>query len=152
MSPIPNWFSRKSKESESGADAGNSPAGPGGAGTATPAGNVMLLATEPKTGAALEIENKVIDALKTVFDPEIPVNIYELGLIYGIEVTPEQAVVVHMTLTAPNCPAAESMPAEIREKTRAIEGVTDATTDITFEPPWDPSRMTEAAKLELGMF
>lgn len=98
------------------------------------------------------IESGVIEALRTVYDPEIPVNIYELGLIYGIDISPENAVTVHMTLTAPNCPVAESLPAEVREKVRTVPGVTDATIDLTFEPPWEPSRMSEAARLELGFF
>jgi FeS assembly SUF system protein len=101
---------------------------------------------------ALVIEAQVIEALRTCFDPEIPVNIYELGLIYGVEVDPSGAVVVRMTLTSPNCPAAGTLPGEVQEKVRAIPGVTDARVEVVFDPPWDPSRMSEAAKLELGLW
>jgi len=98
------------------------------------------------------LESGVIEVLRTIYDPEIPVNIYELGLVYGIDVAPDHAVTVRMTLTAPNCPVAESLPAEVRDKVRAVPGVTNAVVDLTFDPPWDPSRMSEAAKLELGFF
>ncbi|MGH7425929.1 MAG: SUF system Fe-S cluster assembly protein [Candidatus Methylomirabilales bacterium] len=101
---------------------------------------------------ALVIEAQVIEALRTCFDPEIPVNVYELGLIYGIEVDPSGAVEVRMTLTSPNCPAAGTLPGEVREKVRGIPGVTDARVEVVFDPPWDPSRMSEAAKLELGLW
>jgi FeS assembly SUF system protein len=106
---------------------------------------------EPGTADTL-LESQIIETLKTVFDPEIPVNIYELGLIYDIKISPEKAVTIRMTLTAPNCPVAESLPVEVRDKVRSIPGVTDAAVEMTFEPPWEPSRMSEAAKLELGFF
>lgn len=96
------------------------------------------------------IEERIIDALKTVYDPEIPVNIYELGLIYKVEVNPEGEAHVLMTLTAPNCPAAESLPLEVEEKTREVEGVKAAKVEITFEPVWEKEMMSEAAQLELG--
>src|SRR5262245_55798307 len=99
-----------------------------------------------------DIQSRIIEVLKTVFDPEIPVNIYELGLIYDISISPENAVAIRMTLTAPNCPVAESLPIEVRDKVRAVPGVTDSTVEMVFDPPWDPSRMSDAAKLELGMF
>ncbi len=99
-----------------------------------------------------QIETLAVEALRGVYDPEIPVNIYELGLIYGVAVDTAGAVTVRMTLTAAGCPAAQSMPAEVEERIRAIPGVTDVTVDLTFDPPWDPSRMSDAAKLELGMF
>ena len=97
------------------------------------------------------IEAQVIEALRTCFDPEIPVNIYELGLIYLVEVSGEGAVAIRMTLTSPHCPAVQSMPAEIEAKVRAIPGVTDVKIDLVWDPPWDPSKMSEAARLQLGM-
>jgi FeS assembly SUF system protein len=97
------------------------------------------------------IEKLVIEALQTVHDPEIPVNIYELGLIYGVTVDPAGAVHVKMTLTAPGCPAAQSLPAEVEERIRAIAGVTAVKVEVVFDPPWCTDRMSEAAKLQLGM-
>ena len=97
------------------------------------------------------IEAQVIEALRTCFDPEIPVNIYEMGLIYEIKVDGAGVVAVQMTLTSPHCPAAQSIPAEVEGKLRAIDGVTDVTIDIVWEPPWEPSKMSEAARLQLGM-
>jgi len=98
-----------------------------------------------------QIETLVIDSLRTVYDPEIPVNIYELGLIYGVEVGPGGAVTVRMTLTAPGCPAAQSLPREVEDRARSVAGVTDVKVDVVFDPPWDMSRMSEAARLQLGM-
>jgi FeS assembly SUF system protein len=98
-----------------------------------------------------QIEQQVVEALRQVYDPEIPVNIYELGLIYGVDVDASGAVRVRMTLTAAGCPAAQALPAEVQERVRAVPGVASATVDLTFDPPWDPSRMSEAARLELGM-
>ncbi len=104
---------------------------------------------------AQAIEAQVIEALRTVYDPEIPVNIYDLGLIYGIDVgTPAQGkatVTVRMTLTSPNCPVAEKLPLEAESRIQSLEDVTKATVEIVWEPPWTPQRMSEAAKLELGM-
>jgi FeS assembly SUF system protein len=97
------------------------------------------------------IEAQVVEALRSCFDPEIPVNIYEMGLIYDLKVAPEGAVAIQMTLTSPNCPAAQSLPAEIESKIRAVPGVSDVNIDIVWEPPWDPSKMSEAARLQLGM-
>ena len=97
------------------------------------------------------IEAQVIEALRTCFDPEIPVNIYEMGLIYEVKVDGAGAVAVQMTLTSPHCPAAQSIPAEVEGKIRAIDGVTDVKIDIVWEPPWEPSKMSEAARLQLGM-
>jgi FeS assembly SUF system protein len=98
-----------------------------------------------------QIEKLVVDALRTVYDPEIPVNIHELGLIYGIDVDPAGAVKVRMTLTAAGCPAAQVLPQEVEDRVRAIPGVTDVEVDVGFDPPWDMSRMSEAAKLQLGL-
>ncbi|HXV48174.1 MAG TPA: SUF system Fe-S cluster assembly protein [Candidatus Binatia bacterium] len=97
------------------------------------------------------IEAQVVEALRTCFDPEIPVNIYEMGLIYEVKVDAEGVVAIQMTLTSPHCPAAQSLPAEVEAKARAVEGVTDVKIDLVWEPPWDPSKMSEAARLQLGM-
>ncbi|HMF15355.1 MAG TPA: iron-sulfur cluster assembly protein [Gemmataceae bacterium] len=97
------------------------------------------------------LEEQIVAALKTCYDPEIPVDIYELGLIYGIEVDPAGVVVVRMTLTSPMCPAAESLPPEVQHKIEAIPGVTSAKIDIVWEPVWTMDRMSEAARLKLGL-
>ena len=98
-----------------------------------------------------ELKNKVVEKLQTIFDPEIPVNIYELGLIYEVEIMPINNVQVVMTLTAPSCPAAQSLPIEVDQKIREIEGVNDVYVTVTWNPPWNRSMMSEAAQLELGM-
>ena len=100
----------------------------------------------------LELKPKIVDQLVTVFDPEIPVNIYELGLIYDIIVDANALAVIKMTLTAPGCPAAVTLPAEVQGKVKSIEGVSDARVDLVWEPPWDKDRMTDAARLQLGIF
>ena len=100
----------------------------------------------------LELTPKIVEQLSTVYDPEIPINIYELGLIYDIAVESSGLAVIRMTLTAPGCPAAVTLPAEVQGKVKAIDGVTDARVDIVWEPPWDKDRMSEAAKLQLGIF
>jgi len=107
----------------------------------------------PRLGAleAIALQDKVIEALRTCYDPEIPVNIYELGLIYEVKVEQTGEVHIRMTLTAPNCPAAGSLPGEVQEKVKALAGITSAKVDVVWEPPWDPSRMSEAARLQLGM-
>lgn len=97
-----------------------------------------------------EIEEKIVDMLKTVFDPEIPVNVYDLGLIYKIDVAEEGEVSIDMTLTAPNCPAADFIMEDVRQKVESIEGVNSATINLVFEPEWDKDMMSEEAKLELG--
>lgn len=97
------------------------------------------------------IEAEVIEALRTCFDPEIPVNIYEMGLIYDVKVNGAGAVTIQLTLTSPSCPAAQSIPAEVEGKVRAIAGVSDVQIDLVWEPPWDQSKMSEAARLQLGM-
>jgi FeS assembly SUF system protein len=99
-----------------------------------------------------QIEKLVVEALQTVYDPEIPVNIHELGLIYGVAVDPSGVVTVRMTLTAAGCPAAQTLPCEVEERVRAVPGVTDVKVDLVFDPPWDQSRMSEAARLQLGLF
>jgi FeS assembly SUF system protein len=97
------------------------------------------------------LELKIIYALQNCYDPEIPVNIYELGLVYGIEIDDEANVRIKMTLTAPNCPVAASLPMEVESKVIAVEGVKSAHVELVWDPPWNPGRMTESAKLELGM-
>ena len=99
----------------------------------------------------LVIEANVTEALQTVFDPEIPVNIWEVGLIYEIKVDPSGAVGVRMTLTSPNCPSAAELPVEVETKVKAVPGVTAAKVDVVFDPPWCTDMMSEAAKLTLGM-
>jgi FeS assembly SUF system protein len=98
------------------------------------------------------LRDDVVEVLKTVYDPEIPVNIYEMGLVYEITVDDDANVHILMTLTSPMCPVAESLPPEVEEKVSAIDGVAKATVEVTWDPPWDPEMMSEAAKLELGMF
>jgi FeS assembly SUF system protein len=93
----------------------------------------------------------VVAALKEIFDPEIPVNIYDLGLIYGVDVDDNAGVTVTMTLTTPHCPVAESMPAEVELRVSAVPGVRDAEVNLVWDPPWDPAKMSDDAKLELGM-
>jgi FeS assembly SUF system protein len=105
---------------------------------------------DPAQTAALQ--GPIVEVLKTVFDPEIPVDIYELGLIYDIIVDAERRVLVKMTLTSPACPSAQQLPSEVRYKVKAVPGVTDAWVEIVWEPPWDKDRMSEAAKLSLGFF
>ncbi len=96
------------------------------------------------------LENDIIEALKTIFDPEIPVDIYELGLIYDVAINDEFGVKVTMTLTSPSCPVAESLPGEVKEKAASVKGVTSADVELTFDPPWEKSMMSEEAQLELG--
>ncbi|PZD78435.1 SUF system Fe-S cluster assembly protein [Mesonia sp. K7] len=98
-----------------------------------------------------ELGEKIVKVLKTIYDPEIPVDIYELGLIYDVFVNENYEVKILMTLTTPNCPVAESLPAEVEDKVKTIESVKDAEVEITFDPPWSQDLMSEEAKLELGM-
>lgn len=93
----------------------------------------------------------VVDVLHSIYDPEIPVDIYELGLIYDVQVSEDAEVKITMTLTSPNCPVAESLPEEVKEKTKSLDAVKDVEVEITFEPPWNKDLMSEEAKLELGM-
>lgn len=97
-----------------------------------------------------DLENKVVEVLKTIYDPEIPVDVFELGLIYEVSIDENKNVSIDMTLTSPNCPVAETMPKEVEDKVSAIEGVTSAKVNIVFDPPWDKDMMSEEAKLELG--
>lgn len=114
----------------------------------------FLAAKAPEAGpggAGSELQADVIAALKEIFDPEIPVNIYDLGLIYGVEVDDEADVVVTMTLTTPNCPVAETMPGEVELRAASVPGVRDAEVNLVWDPPWNPEKMTDEARLELGM-
>jgi FeS assembly SUF system protein len=106
-----------------------------------------------ETGTAFQkLEELVIDALRTVFDPEIPVNIYELGLIYGIEINPDGNVTIRMTLTSPGCPVARSLPIEVESRLREIPGICSAKVEIVWDPPWNPDMISEAGKLQLGIY
>ena len=98
-----------------------------------------------------DIKDRIIEEVKKIFDPEIPVNIYELGLIYKIDVDEKNNVNIDMTLTSPNCPVAESLPNDVKEKIKKIEGVSDVKLEIVWEPPWTNDKMSEAAKLELNL-
>tara|TARA_B100000686_G_scaffold339800_2_gene414467 strand:+ start:7 stop:309 length:303 start_codon:yes stop_codon:yes gene_type:complete len=98
-----------------------------------------------------DIKNKVIEEIKKIYDPEIPVNIYELGLIYKIDVDEKNKVNIDMTLTSPNCPVAESLPNEVKENIKKVDGVSDVNLNLVWEPPWDQDKMSEAAKLELNL-
>jgi len=98
-----------------------------------------------------EIKNKVIEEIKKIYDPEIPVNIYELGLIYKIEVDSKNKVNIDMTLTSPNCPVAESLPKQVKNNIMKVQGVSEVDLNLVWEPPWDKDKMSEAAKLELNL-
>ena len=98
-----------------------------------------------------DIKNRVIDMMKTIFDPEIPVNVYDIGLIYKVEPQDDGIVQLIMTLTTPNCPAAGILPGEVESKARSVDGVHDVDFELTFDPPWNPEMMSEGARLELGM-
>ncbi|MDT9599481.1 SUF system Fe-S cluster assembly protein [Sphingosinicella rhizophila] len=113
--------------------------------------------SRPPAASASDVEpggdlyEAVIDALKEIYDPEIPVNIYDLGLIYGVEISPDRHAKVIMTLTTPHCPVAESMPGEIELRVGSVPGVGHAEVELVWDPPWDPQKMSDEAKLELGM-
>ena len=106
---------------------------------------------QPKGEPGGELYDSIIDTLKSIYDPEIPVNIYDLGLIYGVDVTEDGHAVVTMTLTTPHCPVAESMPGEIELQVGSVPGVGHAEVNLVWDPPWDPQKMSDEAKLELGM-
>ena len=115
---------------------------PANVGTWTPDGEIEAKPTE----------DAILAAIATVYDPEIPVNIYELGLIYAVEMDDANGVKVEMTLTAPGCPAAQELPIQVKDAVMAVSGVTSCHVDTVWDPPWDPSRMTEEARLALNMF
>lgn len=108
---------------------------------------------EPLTPAdKIALEMKVVEVIKTIYDPEIPVDIYELGLIYGIKINDDRTVDIVMTLTSPACPVAGTLPGDVETKVKMLPGVTDVKVELTFEPPWDKDKMSEVAKFELGFF
>jgi FeS assembly SUF system protein len=117
-----------------------------------PASTTETAALAPDAEKTAELKPQIIQAISTVFDPEIPVNIWELGLIYDVLVDANGVAGIRMTLTAPGCPAAQSLPVEVANKVKAVPGVTDAKVDVVWEPPWDKDRMSDAAKLQLGMW
>jgi FeS assembly SUF system protein len=167
-----SWFGKKQPEVEQASPAAAPPPQPAAAvvepappappdlnvdallAPAAPAANAN---TQPEVGPADAVQTDalkptIVEAISTVFDPEIPVNIYELGLIYEIIVDADRRVGVRMTLTSPACPSAQQLPSEVRYKVKAVEGVTDCAVDVIWEPPWTKEMMSEAAKLSLGLF
>jgi FeS assembly SUF system protein len=118
----------------------------------TPSTTTDTASLVPDAARTNELKPKVVDALRTVFDPEIPVNIVELGLIYDVIVDANGIAGITMTLTAPGCPVAQSLPVEVAEKAKAVAGVSDARVDVVWDPPWTKDRMSDAAKLQLGMW
>lgn len=109
------------------------------------------MSEETTTIDTQELGEKIVRVLKTIYDPEIPVDIYELGLIYDVLVNEDNEVKILMTLTSPNCPVAETLPVEVEEKVKSLDAVSDAEVEITFDPPWTQELMSEEAKLELGL-
>ena len=113
----------------------------------------FLAPQQPETieGAGSDLQASVVEALKSIYDPEIPVDIYELGLIYDVDISEDGDAVVTMTLTTPHCPVAESLPNEVELRVLSVPGIRDAEVKLVWDPPWDPSRMSDEARLELGM-
>jgi FeS assembly SUF system protein len=109
------------------------------------------MSAEPTTADRVPLEQSVIDALKRVYDPEIPVNVHDLGLIYSLEISPEGFAAIKMTLTAPGCPVAGSIVADVDRRVRAVEGVTGVSVELVWDPPWRPEMMTKLARVMLGM-
>lgn len=118
------------------------------AGTSEPPAATAAVAA----GQNPHLESAIVDAIKTVFDPEIPVNIHEIGLIYNVDVQPDGKVEIKMTLTSPGCPAAQEIPAEVKSRVEGVAGVTSCDVEIVWDPAWNPSMMSEAARLQLGFF
>jgi FeS assembly SUF system protein len=106
---------------------------------------------EPKGGAGSDLQASVVEVLKSIYDPEIPVDIYELGLIYGVDISEDGDATITMTLTTPHCPVAESLPQEVELRALSVPGIRDAVVNLVWDPPWDPSKMSDEARLELGM-
>ena len=117
-----------------------------------PASSSETASLVPDARKTEELKPRIVDALQTVFDPEIPVNIWELGLIYDVSVDASGVAGIRMTMTAPGCPVAQSLPVEVAEKVKAVPGVTDAKVDVVWEPAWTKDRMSDVAKLQLGMW
>jgi FeS assembly SUF system protein len=117
-----------------------------------PASTNEVDALVPDAARTEELKPRIVDAISTIYDPEIPVNIWELGLIYDVFVDAAGVAGIRMTLTAPGCPAAQSLPVEVHQKVKAVPGVSDAKVDIVWEPAWSKDRMSEAAKLQLGLW
>jgi FeS assembly SUF system protein len=107
--------------------------------------------SEPDNGAGSDLQSSVVEALKSIYDPEIPVDIYELGLIYGVDISDDGDATITMTLTTPHCPVAESLPNEVELRALSVPGIRDAVVNLVWDPPWDPSKMSDEARLELGM-
>ncbi len=116
-----------------------------------PAGAQVPDSPRAESVPVTELEKRVVDVLRTCYDPEIPVNIHELGLIYNVDIQPGGAVNIRMTLTSPMCPVAESLPPEVEAKVRNVPGVTSSKVEVVWDPPWTPAMMSEAAKLQLNM-
>ena len=151
MSPLPAPDGPPSSSMfDTSALTGPGSAAPAGQSAASPSASAPPI--EPDPVRTLELKPQIVEQLSTVFDPEIPVNIYELGLIYDIAVDRQGLAVIQMTLTAPGCPAAVTLPAEVQGKVKGVDGVSDARVDLVWEPPWDKDRMSDAAKLQLGIF
>ncbi len=108
-------------------------------------------AEEPASGPGSDLQATVVEALKSIYDPEIPVDIYELGLIYGVDISEDGDATITMTLTTPHCPVAESLPNEVELRVLSVPGIRDAVVNLVWDPPWDPSKMSDEARLELGM-
>lgn len=106
---------------------------------------------ETPNGAGSDLQSSVVEVLKSIYDPEIPVDIYELGLIYGVDISEDGDATVTMTLTTPHCPVAESLPNEVELRVLSVPGIRDAVVNLVWDPPWDPSKMSDEARLELGM-
>ena len=106
---------------------------------------------EPTGGAGSDLQAAVVEVLKSIYDPEIPVDIYELGLIYGVDISEDGDATITMTLTTPHCPVAESLPNEVELRAMSVPGIRDAVVNLVWDPPWDPSKMSDEARLELGM-
>lgn len=140
---------QKSDDTESVVGAAETDSNPATVEAWKPEGNTSD--SESKKGSQID-ENAIIDAISTIYDPEIPVNVYDLGLIYAIDLHDDGKVHVEMTLTAPNCPSAQELPVMVQEAIEKVNGVTEVKVDIVWDPPWDPSRMSDEARLTLNMF